>query len=222
MPDIYDKLHKAQKGLQAVGKGSNNSYHGYSYTSAEDMLKACRTALLDAGLVCMRRSWRVMEICGTTYVESEVWIYNTGAKPKEGDETAQHLTSTFVYPVCPGNGRPIDKAVSAALTTGLSYWLRDLLLLPRVDGLEVDTRDDSGYVHQETTTQDPERSAHLEALRRDMALQIEDRATPEQMTAIRNHIHTKHGEHLPLEQMPALELKLWLDKIKKGSTNENR
>ena len=210
MPDIYDKLHKAQKGLQAVGKGSSNSYHGYSYTSAEDMLKACRTALLDAGLVCMRRSWRVMEICGTTYVESDVWIYNTGAKTKEGDETAQLLTSTFVYPVCPGNGRPIDKAVSAALTTGLSYWLRDLLLLPRVDGLEVDTRDDSGYVHQESKVTGPDRM--------DLALQIEDRATPEQMTAIRNHIHTKHGEHLPLEQMPTDQLTLWLDKIKKGST----
>lgn len=43
----------------------------------------------------------------------------------------------------PEKGRPLDKAFATALTTALKYWLRDLLLLPRVVADDdMDTRDD--------------------------------------------------------------------------------
>ena len=49
----------------------------------------------------------------------------------------------FGVPVLPEKGRPIDKAEAGARTYALSYFLRDLLLIPRVDeGSDVDQRDD--------------------------------------------------------------------------------
>ncbi|MCB9228621.1 MAG: hypothetical protein H6618_03335 [Deltaproteobacteria bacterium] len=40
---------------------------------------------------------------------------------------------------------PKDKAVAASLTTALAYWLRDILLLPRVDDSgSMDRRNDTG------------------------------------------------------------------------------
>ena len=40
--------------------------------------------------------------------------------------------------IVPPNQKQLDKAVLAALTTGLNYSLRDLLLIPRADEPEVD------------------------------------------------------------------------------------
>ena len=159
---VWDRLIVAQQSISAVGKGSQNDYHGYSYTSAEDMLKACRAALHDAGLVAIRKAWRIKEAGSAAMVESHFVVSAPGL---EGEGNT--IEAKVVYPAIPGNGRPLDKAVSSALTTCFSYWLRDLLMLPRVDGLEVDTRDDSNYNHEEQEA-------------KGLAIEIEDRATPEQ------------------------------------------
>ena len=57
--NVWTALKTAQHSLDAVGQGSQNQIHGYTYTSAEDMLKACRQALHTAVLVPSRRSWAI-------------------------------------------------------------------------------------------------------------------------------------------------------------------
>lgn len=200
--NVYERLAKAQANLKAVGKGSTNKFHGYSYTSAEDMLTACRAALLDAGLVCTRDGWSVEEIAGTLYVKAAGTLQCVGGS--KSDLTA--VSSTFVYPVVPGNGRPIDKAISAALTTGLSYWLRDILMLPRIDGLEVDQRDDSNYQHV-----DPECQA--------IADEIRSLATAEQMEKFTKACQDR-GPGILLEHLDKRTLKRWLDRVNELNQKE--
>ena len=196
--NVWTGLKIAQQSLQAVEKGSQNSFHGYAYTSAEDMLKACRSALLDAGLVCTRRQWSINEIGNTMWVTSQVELCLADGESQD-ENVCTSLKSEFTYPIVPGNGRPIDKALSAALTTGLSYWLRDLLLLPRVDDLEVDTRDDSKYNHDEQ-----------ECI--GIAIEIEDRASPEQMEKLKGQFARYNATKL--EEVPLVTLKAWLKRVK--------
>lgn len=204
--NVYERLASAQANLKAVGKGSTNDFHGYKYTSAEDMLTACRSALLDAGLVCMRDSWSVLEVAGTIYVKSIVTVSCFGTT---GDDKAPEFTTIhkdFLYPVCPGNGRPMDKAVSAALTTGLSYWLRDLLLLPRVDGLEVDNRDDSKYQHRDPLS--VKISEEIRAL-----------ATAEQMQKF-DKACMDRGSGVVMENIEPETLQRWLDRLLELNAND--
>ena len=165
--NVWTALKTAQQSLDAVGKGSKNQFHGYNYTSAEDMLKTCRKALHDAGLVAYRRSWSSEQTDLGCMVKNPCCV----ALATEDQAEEDCLCAEVTDPAIPGNGRPLDKAVIAALTTAFSYWLRDILMLPRVDGLEVDTRDDSTYKHEEQ-----------EAV--GLAVEIEDRATDEQMQTL--------------------------------------
>ena len=189
---VWTALKQAQESIEAVGKGSQNQYHGYSYTSAEDMLKACRKALHDAGLVAFRLSWKINSTEAGVMVSSHFCI-------GLADNDEESVCANVEYPAIPGNGRPLDKAISAALTTSFSYWLRDMLMLPRVDGLEVDTRDDSGYKHDEQ-----------EAV--GLAIEIEDRATPEQMEKLMGQLGKYKASKI--EDVPVVTLKAWLKRVK--------
>ena len=192
---VWAALKQAQESIEAVGKGSQNQFHGYNYTSAEDMLKACRKALHDSGLVAYRLSWKIITTEAGVMVLSHFCI----ALASDEDES---VSAHVEYPAIPGNGRPLDKAISAALTTSFSYWLRDMLMLPRVDGLEVDTRDDSGYKHDEQ-----------EAV--GLAIEIEDRATPEQMEKLMGQLGKYKATKL--EEVPLVTLKAWLKRVKEVS-----
>ena len=55
--------------------------------------------------------------------------------------SGESQTDKADFPAQLKKGTPLDKAVAAALTTSLAYWLRDLLLIPRVDH-EMDKRND--------------------------------------------------------------------------------
>lgn len=189
---VWAALKEAQQSIEAVGKGSQNQFHGYNYTSAEDMLKACRKALHDAGLVAYRLSWKINSTEAGVMVSSNFCI-------ALADNDEESVCANVEYPAIPGNGRPLDKAISAALTTSFSYWLRDMLMLPRVDGLEVDTRDDSGYKHDEQ-----------EAV--GLAIEIEDRATPEQMEKLMGQLGKYKASKL--EDVPVVTLKAWLKRVK--------
>ncbi len=189
---VWAALKEAQQSIEAVGKGSQNQFHGYNYTSAEDMLKACRKALHDAGLVAYRLSWKINSTEAGVMVSSHFCI-------ALADNDEESVCANVEYPAIPGNGRPLDKAISAALTTSFSYWLRDMLMLPRVDGLEVDTRDDSGYKHDEQ-----------EAV--GLAIEIEDRATPEQMEKLMGQLGKYKASKL--EDVPVVTLKAWLKRVK--------
>lgn len=111
----------AQASISSVGKDARNTFHKYSYTSAEGMISACRLALHGAGLAFSRVGWELS--ANGESVDSEFLLQH----PASG------AVMSFRVPwlVVVEKGRPIDKALAGALTTSMGYFLRDLLLLPR-------------------------------------------------------------------------------------------
>ena len=131
----------AQSEMRGVAKDARVEYgKGYDYVSAEQMISAARAALHAAQLSLVRTGWQFLD--------------GSDARPPLVlcDYTLTHVTgeqmqfASLPWPIIEQNGRPLDKALSGALTTSLAYFLRDLLLIPKVDGEEVDRRDDTAHV----------------------------------------------------------------------------
>jgi hypothetical protein len=132
---IIPHLLKAQMAVTGVHKASKNDFGGYKYASAEDMITASRAVLHENGLIVTRNGWRVLrEHEGQAPLVEAVYVL--------AHESGANVVCATQYPICVGKGRPEDKALNASLTTGLSYFLRDLLLIPRCDE-EVDQRPDT-------------------------------------------------------------------------------
>jgi len=131
---IIPFLLQAQREIEGVHKGSKNDFGGYKYASAEDMITASREVLHKNGLIVTRNGWRIIrsDDDAAPIVEA-VYVL--------AHESGANVVCATQYPICVGKGRPEDKALNASLTTGLSYFLRDLLLIPRCDD-EVDCRPD--------------------------------------------------------------------------------
>jgi hypothetical protein len=134
---LASALLAAQKALPSVGKDAKNSFHHYSYVSAEAMIGACRDALHGAGLTVRRAGWK---FDGTP----EGGIVNSTFVLSHGP-TGESVSDEIAWICVPEKGRPIDKAMAGALTSSLGYYLRDLLLVPREDESEMDRRDDTKY-----------------------------------------------------------------------------
>lgn len=131
----------AQQTLKGVEKDGKNKFHGYDYASSEGMLTAAREALHAAGLVCAVTGNDVEIVDGLCLNR----LYLRLMHP----ETDTAIEMSRAFPIVPEKGRPMDKATCGALTTCLSYTLRDLLLIPRVDQtLEINERDDRNYTPQ--------------------------------------------------------------------------
>ena len=126
--ELWLALTKAQALSMGVMKNARNDYAGYDYVSADGMVGQLRQALLSNGLMFTRIGWSL----GDGLVISRFMLVHAA--------TGQHIEWTSSMPVIETKGRPSDKAVLGAVTTALSYTLRDLLLVARVDELEVDNR----------------------------------------------------------------------------------
>ena len=121
----------AQRHLPGVLKDAANTFHRYKYVSSESMIRECRAALHEAGLALIPVSETIrpapeLAAFGAAAVLSASWELFHGPS---GESTPL----TWEWPVVPEKGRPLDKALASARTTGLGYGLRDLLLAPRVD-----------------------------------------------------------------------------------------
>ena len=117
--NLHAALLKAQKSVDGVQKKSTNKFSNYDYVSAEDMVVSARRALLGAGLVAGRKAWE--------YANNRVYCTYFVSHPESGEE----MFGATQFPVVERKGTPNDKAVATALTSSLSYFLRDILLLPR-------------------------------------------------------------------------------------------
>lgn len=163
-PKLYAALVAAQAAVRPVEKDSTNNFHKYKYASGDDVIASARAALNGAGLAVFATRWQVTE----TPVE---WTDGDGKLCKD---VALRLAVTFRavhdsgevldfepfgVPVLPEKGRPIDKAEAGARTYALSYFLRDLLLIPRVDeGADVDARDDREHAPRPQNRSEPFKS----------------------------------------------------------------
>tara|TARA_R100001510_G_scaffold32925_1_gene29401 strand:- start:4935 stop:5633 length:699 start_codon:yes stop_codon:yes gene_type:complete len=132
MKELQQALLNAQKSVSNVGKDAKNSFANYDYVSAEAMIISCRKALHKSGLSFARTNWemRNSEI-GLTVFSKYVLTH------AESGEQIEMVNEMIVPP----NQKQLDKAVLAALTTGLNYTLRDMLMIPRCenDQPEIDT-----------------------------------------------------------------------------------
>ena len=130
-------LNQAQGAAGAVSKGSRNDYHRYRYASAEALIEEGRSALHGAGLALVpgRQAVDLGTGDGMAVLKRTYTLIHSGGGS---------LTMSQEWPIIPEKGRPMDKAVASAVTASLGYFLRDLLLMPRVDpadDLDSNTRD---------------------------------------------------------------------------------
>ena len=132
MKELQSALLAAQKAVSNVGKDAKNSFANYDYVSAEAMIIACRKALHKSGLSFSRTCW---DMKGTDFGMTVVSKYVLNHA--ESGESMEMMNEMIVPP----NQKQLDKAVLAALTTGLNYTLRDMLMIPRCenDQPEVDS-----------------------------------------------------------------------------------
>lgn len=149
---LFDALAKAQAAARPVEKDGRNKFHNYNYVSAEAMIADAKEILAAHGLGIMPVRSDLLPNPGLT-----IMVSTKQDGPKEYS-AAGLLASTWLvihgesgetheisgsWPIVPESGRPLDKATAAARTASLSYLLRDLLQLPRVEegtGLDDDRR----------------------------------------------------------------------------------
>ena len=156
-PNLVGALLRAQMAIDGVGKDSRNDFHKYRYTSAEGMISACRAALAVGGLTVRRRHWEVSADGLWLLSKFEVAYSITG----------ESQVDTVSWAIVSEAKKPADKSLASALTTSLSYWLRDLLLLPREDEDSMDRRNDDAARTQRGLTREnfqPTKFANVSAL----------------------------------------------------------
>lgn len=145
-------LIEAQSKVEAVAKDSRNDFHKYDYASAESVLTGARKALDECGLAVFQAGWKFTEI-GREIIrpadgKETIDVPSLGAEityelhHAESGESGVYQT---VVPIREEKGRPLDKALFGALTEGLAYFLRGLLLIPRADAETPSARNDTAY-----------------------------------------------------------------------------
>lgn len=132
---IADKLLNAQRSVQAVAKDATNQFHKYDYVSSEAMIADCRRALHDAGL-------SIACVCRKIAADGDRETLTSTFRLFDDKDT---VDLSIDFPIVPDKGRPRDKAAAGAMTMSLSYFLRDLLLVPRKDEADINARDDRNY-----------------------------------------------------------------------------
>ena len=138
---------------RGVEKDAKNKFHGYDYASAEVIYAEAKLALEGCGLALVPVGNEVAFLPegGDTRLVASPTKKNRDGSPKETlevyagprfelrssyllvHESGESLPLSCSWPIVPESGRPLDKATASARTTSLSYLLRDLLGMPRVD-----------------------------------------------------------------------------------------
>lgn len=207
MSEIYKALLMAQRAINPVEKTSANNFHRYKYASAEAMVEEARRALNGAGLVCICKGWIAGHSHNDHHPPQANVIYTLA---HESGETLEFHTTT---PVIEEKGRPLDKAVATALTYNLGYFLRGLLLMPRVEeGTDVDQRDDRRHepkkngiaVHVATTEPDAALAPYMAAIAEAAAVKPAAKAAEEMRGLYKGVKNTKALSEEDLAKLGAI------------------
>jgi len=133
--NIAKALSTARDRCRPAEKDSLNRYHQYAYASAEEIIKVANEALEKTELALISLSDEMRQGPSGPLLD-RTWIlcHSSGESVR---------LTTIGWPVIPDKGRPLDKALAAAITTSLAYRLRDLLQIPRVSPEDdIASRDD--------------------------------------------------------------------------------
>jgi len=192
-PDLYAALAEAQRSIGEIPKDAENTFDGYSYTSADTLIAAARSALLDNGLLVRRMAWTITP--GELFDNDRVRMLESRFELVQ-IATGETLQADVPFPIIvpEKRGSQWDRSLSSSLTSSLAYWLRDLLMIPRSDAqLDVGRRDDEKPAKPRKRTpkrDDPDLDAAfvdlLDALRR--ARPEESRSDDEIRTSISAHL----------------------------------
>ena len=120
-------LLQAQQAIGAVGKDARNDFGRYDYVSAEAMIRGSRAALHSAGVLFFEAGTEVLAEGAAVQVSYRL------CHPASGEEQLISRDWPIARDLGKGKTKPEDKALAGALTACLSYTLRGLLLIPRVD-----------------------------------------------------------------------------------------
>ena len=126
--ELAKGLALAQQKCKAVVKDAVNRHHNYAYASGEAIIEAANEALEGSGVTTLP-----LESYLERYQEGEVWCYELRRTFLVLHASGESLVARVVWPVVVERGRPLDKAAAIADTVSLSYFLRDLLRMPRID-----------------------------------------------------------------------------------------
>lgn len=130
---LWAALVKAQKQAGLLDKDARNEYSNYNYTSSETLIIEAKECLAAQGLAVVPVSHE-LEITGAA--DAPATLKRTF---KLIHESGESVDMSHEWAVVPSRGRPMDRAVAAADTSGMGYFLRGLLQFGRVEpGTEMD------------------------------------------------------------------------------------
>lgn len=148
--NVRRALLQAQRSVRGVAKADTakvkdkdgKEIYSYKFASSEDMVEACREALLDAGLVWELVGWDLVEPAART---NDLRDRRASVLPTlVGHFELSHPGSGDVelrdYPMPIASRNDADKAVAGAITYLIGQSLRTLLMVPRVS--EEDAKND--------------------------------------------------------------------------------
>lgn len=127
-PELAKALATAQQKCRAVEKDAYNTFHRYHYASAEAIIAQAKDALAESGLALLP-----VEQTLSGFAREGEGRFELVRRFCLLHSSGEWMPISCAWPVCPEKGRPLDKATAIAATLSLSYLLRDLLLMPRVD-----------------------------------------------------------------------------------------
>lgn len=135
---IAGKLAAAVSDVDRIGKDGTNSFHKYTYTSAEQVYRVVRGPLLEQGLVVV-----------PSVAESETTSMDSGKGLVSTTVMKLHLrildteTGESIEAYWMGEGQDKgDKGPYKAATGAMKTWLKHLFLLPADDDPEADPSTD--------------------------------------------------------------------------------
>lgn len=137
-PKLSEALALARDRCKMAHKDKTNSFHKYSYASADEVIQTAKDALAGTGLAIIPQ---VQEL--TVLGAGNVALYALNRTIFLSHSSGEFVPlSVRGWPVIQEKGKPLDKAFAVALTTSLSYLLRDLLQMPRGDDADMNARND--------------------------------------------------------------------------------
>lgn len=146
--ELQAAIARAIKNAQSVTKDSKNTFSGYKYASAEAIIEEARAVLAAEGISVIPKRSRLVYLANgpvSTGGKAGMHFADLAMTYKVTHASGGWELCESETPAVTDNGRPQDKAVATASTYSLGYFLRSLLLLPRVDAEhDVDQRDDRG------------------------------------------------------------------------------
>jgi len=132
-------LATARDRCKMATKDKTNEFHKYRYASADEIILTAKEALADTGLAIIPQRQK-MTVIGAGNQSSYALDRTIFLSHSSGEYVPLTLEG---WPVILERGKTLDKAFATALTTSMSYLLRDLLQMPRGDEQDMNARHDA-------------------------------------------------------------------------------